>query len=174
MTLLTPAQRQLAELLSKQPSAPPAVTGALPDGSAAADAVAATTATEAEATELRGLGQLGLPLRAADVSSLLAQSLSEAVGQNVQFQPFVFNNIFQVRLWYGMWVGVGGGGMSRCWVEQREHSGCGGAARVRPGREGKGREGKRWQRPVAEQGGGRAPSGQRKAMVLERGWGIPG
>ncbi|GLC35025.1 hypothetical protein PLESTM_000270900 [Pleodorina starrii] len=88
LTLLTPQQRHLAELLAQRPTPPPPPAAA--DGAAAAAAEAPT-----EAAGLGGLGQLGLPLGPAEVSSLLHQSLSGAVGQNVQFQPFVFSNIFQ-------------------------------------------------------------------------------
>ncbi|EFJ41879.1 hypothetical protein VOLCADRAFT_107510 [Volvox carteri f. nagariensis] len=77
LTLLTPEQRQLAEVMAQRPAAPEAVEA------------------PQTPTPLRGLGQLGLPLGPAEVSSLLHQSLSGAVGQNVHFQPFVFSNIFQ-------------------------------------------------------------------------------
>nr|8APO_Bc Chain Bc, uS3m [Polytomella magna] len=47
------------------------------------------------APQLAGLKQVGLPLNQRDVVSVLHQSLSNAVGQNVHFRPFFFSNLFQ-------------------------------------------------------------------------------
>lgn len=90
LTLLTPQQMQLAEQLAQRPAPPPTLEAADSSTAVGKPAVAATEAP------LHGLGQLGLPLGPRDISSLLHQSLSGAVHQNVQFQPFVFSNIFQV------------------------------------------------------------------------------
>ncbi|KAG2501426.1 hypothetical protein HYH03_001209 [Edaphochlamys debaryana] len=88
LSLLTPAQRTLAEALHARPA---------PDGDAAAAATPAAdaAAAAAEAVPLKGVGQLGLPLGPAEVAALIDQSLSGTVGQQVHFQPLIFENILQ-------------------------------------------------------------------------------
>eukprot|EP00798_Chlamydomonas_sp_ICE-L_P017025 gene17025-23315_t len=45
--------------------------------------------------DLASLKQVGLPVNQSDVVSLLHKSLSNLIGQNVHFRPYLFSNIFQ-------------------------------------------------------------------------------
>ncbi|PNW76572.1 hypothetical protein CHLRE_11g467702v5 [Chlamydomonas reinhardtii] len=99
LTLLTPQQRELAESLahlSRQAAQPPSATAAGADALTPAAEAAADAAAEAAAAPLRGLGEVPLPLRRREVAALVDAALTGAAGgQQVHFQPFVFNDIFQ-------------------------------------------------------------------------------
>ncbi|MEW5319708.1 MAG: hypothetical protein WDW38_010846 [Sanguina aurantia] len=83
LALLTEEQQQLGQRILPQPPPPP--------GDAAADA----SAPPAIPAVLRDFKQLGLPLDSRDITSLVHQSLSNAMGQHTHLRPFIFTNIFQ-------------------------------------------------------------------------------